>query len=120
MESADKTTQVSPEVATKLIARARDGGFCWLCGSYHPRGRVFDAGTEIIELSINGEVKSVSDSAGNAPPLFQELSDAVGKLSPMDQFTDHRKFSPQRAKKCEGFLEAQENDRLKRKKPNEP
>jgi hypothetical protein len=110
LEEADKTLHIPATTATTLIARARDGGFCRLCGSYHYPGFVFDGGSETITLSINKKAIAVSNSEGTPPPLFLELGDAIAKLSPMGNLADPRAFAPKRATKCEAFLQNEEQE----------
>jgi hypothetical protein len=118
LEDADKTLHIPTSSATRLISRARDGGFCRLCGSYHYPGFVFDGGSETITLSVNKKVMAVSNSNGTPPPLFRELTDSIWKLSPMEGLVNPRTFAPKRAAKCKAFMDIEELKwEASRKKP---
>jgi hypothetical protein len=107
LHEADKHLRIPPKDAVYLLTRARDGGFCRLCGRYVHRG-VSDAGGELVTLSLGGKVKSVDSRAGTPPPLFNELIESTFRLSPMDNLADTRKFTREREDECSIFSEQQE------------
>lgn len=103
LKSNDKEVKVARADAQRVIARARDGGFYRFSEVYRASGVVYDAGTSVLKLSVDGQVKRVQDHAGNPPPLFWELIDSIRKLSPMDELVDPWKFSAERKADCEEF-----------------
>jgi hypothetical protein len=108
LREADKHLQIPPKVAVDLLSRARDKGFCRLCGIYRSSDVTYDAGYTNISLKLAGKVKSVGDDAGTPPPLFGELFDSVWDLSPMDELSSPRTFSPDRKNDCLAFRDHQE------------
>jgi hypothetical protein len=106
LRESDKTIHIPPVAAKELLARARDGGFCRLCGVYQSPGIVFDAGNESLKLSLHGKIKFVWDHAGNPPPIFGELADSIWKLSDIEKVADPRRFSPDRTAECKRIEDA--------------
>ena len=108
LREADRRIQIPQKTAAELLSRARDGGFCRLCGKYRSPGIVYDAGYTNISLSLGGKVKSVGDDAGTPPPLFDELIESAMQLSSMYYLANPRNFSPERKNECAAFSSQQE------------
>jgi hypothetical protein len=115
LHPADRTFRISSAVAQRLLIRARDGGFCRLCSKYQYPGMIFDAGSTELTLSLHGKSKNVWNHAGSPPLLFDELTEGIWAISPMDNLADPMKFTPQRSAECEAFLEEQESHNGKQK-----
>lgn len=98
---ANRAIKVAPEEAKRVIETARSQGFYALSSSY--AAPVVDLGTSVLTLSVNGQEKSVSDHAGDPPPLFWELVDSIRKLSPMEEFIYPWRFSAERKAACAEF-----------------
>jgi hypothetical protein len=107
LHDADKHLRIPSKEAVDLLTRARDGGFCRLCGEYRVLG-VRDAGLERVTLSLNGRVQTVGDRAGTPPSLFNELIESAFRLSPMDDLADTRKFTRERKEECLTFSQQQQ------------
>ena len=82
------TIRVSPDAAQTVLNRARDGGFRQLCSMYRfvPRpGLRVDGDETALTLSLHGQAKTVVNSLGRPPSLYNELADAIEKMSPMGE-----------------------------------
>lgn len=102
----DKTIHVTPEAARKLLIRARDAGFRQLCAVYtfvQRPGLSVDGIETSLKLSIHGQSSSVRDSVGNPPAIYDELEEAIQKLSPMDKLAGYASFTPERKAECDAI-----------------
>jgi hypothetical protein len=102
----DRTAHVDPDAARKLVTRARDGGFGQLCARYsfvNQPGRYIDGNETSLTLSLKGQTKTVINSVGNPPGIYNELSDAIEQLSPMGHLADYFKFTPERKAECDAI-----------------
>jgi hypothetical protein len=80
---------MSPEVAQKLLNRAREGGFLQLCAVYKlvPQpGLNVDGDETSLTLSLHGKAKTVLNSLGNPPVIYHELTDAIKEISQIGKF----------------------------------
>jgi len=101
----DKTIYVDPEVAKKLLIRARDGGFRQLCATYtfvRWPGLNRDGNETSLTLSLQGQSKTVLNSLGKPPAIYNELTDAIQRISPMEKFS-YQHFTPERKAECEAI-----------------
>lgn len=106
LHAEDRTIYVDPEVAQKLLVRARDGGFRQLCARYtfamRPDLNV-DGNETSIMLSLHGQSSTVVNSLGKPPSIYNELSDAIAKISPMRKLADYYNFTPERKAECDAI-----------------
>ncbi len=107
LPEADRHGRIPSGEAASLIARARDGGFCRMCGVYRAKDIVRDAGSAKLTLSLGGNIRSVFDSAGDPPPLFHDLAHEVEILTSIQRFADRSTFSAKREAECNAFGEEQ-------------
>lgn len=101
LHDADKTLRIPAATARTLLERARDGGFCRLCGSYHHD--VMDGGIDVGTLSLGRSRKSVWNHNGEPPALFDDLADRILAVSGIHELADRSKFSPERKAECEAI-----------------
>jgi hypothetical protein len=123
LHPGDRTAHVDPDAARKLVTRARDGGFSQLCARYtfvERPGRHIDGNATSLTLSLNGKTKTVINSLGKPPDIYQELSDAIEQLSPMRQLADYFKFTPERKAECDAIQEKRFADFEKRQAGHNP
>lgn len=106
LHPTDKTIHVDPEVARKLLTRAHEGGFRQLCAVYSfvPRPGLSVDGIETsLKLSIHGQSSNVRNSIGKPPAIYDELEEAIKKLSPMEKLANYTSFTPERKAECDAI-----------------
>ena len=102
----DKIIHVDPDVARKLLIRADEGGFRQLCAVYTfvPRpGLSVDGNETSLKLSIHGQPSTVLNAVGNPPAIYDQLEEAIQKLSPMEKLANYSGFTPERKAECDAI-----------------
>ena len=106
LHSTDKTIHVDPEVARRLLIRAHDGGFRQLCAFYtfvRQPGLEVDGNDTSLKLSIHGQSNSVRNAVGKPPAIYDELEEAIQKLSPMKKLAQYSSFTLGRKAECDAI-----------------
>jgi len=120
LHERDKHLHIDARIASAIVAKARDGGFCRLCARYRYPGIIYDAGTQTITLTVSGKPHEVSNHAGSPPALFREISDAIEAATPeFPAYASWRTWSHEDEAECSAFKDRQEkiNARIEGRAP---
>ena len=107
LHATDNHLNIPASQALALLDKARDRGFCRLCGLYRSTNKAADGHLETITLNFHGKTHSVSDFSGNPPPLFAELVSSLSAYVSIPEYASSTHPSRERMIECVQYDKSQ-------------
>jgi hypothetical protein len=107
LHDVDNHLNIPASQAVDLIGKARDEGFCRLCGIYESRHRGMTGTFTKITLGLHGTTHAVYDFGGSPPPVFAELVRPLKAYISVPEYAGKTFPSRERMIECNQFQNAQ-------------